>query len=255
MDKLIKILALGLCLVMGPSLQAQEEGSHSNTEAVVYLKGGTKVKGEIKEWIFGEYILLNMPWGAELKLEAKQIKRVIQVDALDHDKASYNFNENGIYYTAKAQVITGNEGPRAKGVFGFGFSGSVGYRFNRLLGVGAGIGYDKFIWESGENIIPVFAEVNGFLSPSNSSLFYNLQIGYGFAQINDAYFLTEAKGGLMVYPSLGLRFGKENTKMTIDIGYKFQNATFTYEDQWTRTTSSEQDVLFKRLSLRFGIYL
>jgi hypothetical protein len=255
MKNLMTILALGLCLILSPSLQAQDEGPISKSEAIVYLKGGTKVRGEIKEWKYDEYILLIMPWGGELGFTNDQIKNVVQIGALEKQSAIYNFKEKGMYITAKAQLISGNEGPRAKGVFGVGFSASIGHRFNRFLGIGGGIGYDKFIWESGENLIPVFAEINGFLTPTNTSLFYNLQVGYSFAQANDAYLLTEAKGGLLIYPSVGIRFGKEDTKMTLDLGYKFQNATFTYEDIWTRTTNSEQDVLFKRLSLRIGIYL
>jgi len=255
MNKIVKILALGLCLVMGPSLQAQEEGSHSKSQAIVHLKNGTKIKGEIKEWVYEEYIILLMDWGSEMKLVHDQIKKIVQIDAVKNHVSPYNFKEEGLYFTAKAQVMAGNEGPRAKGIYGAGFSASAGHRFNRLLGVGLGVGYDKFIWDSGESLIPVFAEVNGFLSPTNSSIFYNLQLGYSFAQANEAYLLTEAKGGILVYPAIGVRFGKENTKMTFDVGYKFQAATFTYSEIWNNTTTFEQEVLFKRLSLRFGIYL
>jgi len=249
------ILVLALILISGPSLLAQEEGSDSKSEAVVYLKGGSKIKGKIKEWVVNDYLILSMPWGSDVKYYSSQIKKVIQNGTDNTASQIYNFKEKGLYFSLKSQLITGNEGERASGRYGIGISGSVGHRFSRLFGIGGGIGYDRFIWDSGENLIPIFAEVSGFITPTLTSIFYNLEVGYSLAQTNDKYLLTEANGGIMIYPSIGIRFGKENTKFSFDVGYKFQKANFTYTDAFTITTTRKQDVFFKRFSLRFGIYL
>ena len=124
-----------------------------------------------------------------------------------------------------------------------------------IAAIGAGIGYDRYIFNSGEDMIPVFAEFTGYFQPKHASLFYNLQTGYSFASTDDVYLLSEAKGGLMVYPSLGIRFGTGNVKYTLDVGYKFQDAEFTYDEQWSIDQHRVQDVKFKRLTLRFGILL
>lgn len=249
------ILILALTLLIAPSLVSQEKAAIAENEAVVFLQDGSKIKGKVLDWQLNEFITLEMPWGKNITIHQEQIKNIIQEGTDINYSSPYNFNERGIYYGAKAQVIAGNEGERANGVFGFGFSASVGYRFNRLLGIGGGVGYDKYIWDSGEELFPIFAEIQGFVTPTNTSLFYNLQVGYSIAQTNNQYLLTHAKGGMMVYPSVGIRFGREATKMTLDVGYKFQNASFTYRDIWTATTSSEQDVLFKRLCFRIGVTL
>ena len=255
MKQILKSIALGLCLVISSSLLAQEEGTSTASEVIIHLKSGTKVKGEVAEWKYGEYIIINMPWGSRMELPENQIKKIIQVGTNISNDVSYNFKEKGFYFSAKGQVITGNEGNRAKGVYGFGLSVSGGHRIHRLLGIGGGIGFDKYIWDSAEELIPLFAEISGYLTPSHTSIFYNIQTGYSFAQSDNDYLLLDAKGGFMIYPSIGIRFGKEVTKFTLDVGYKFQNAQFTYRDIWTATTRSEQDVLFKRLCIRFGISL
>ncbi|MBT8232800.1 MAG: hypothetical protein KJN84_09235 [Bacteroidia bacterium] len=252
--KTLTILVLGLCFIV-PSLHAQDEGASELSQAYVQLKNGSKVQGEILEWVMDDYILLKMPWGSTLRIESDNIKKVIQSTNLTAPSPIYNFQETGLYYSAKAGVISGNEGNRAKGVYGFTLSASAGHRFNRFLGVGGGLGFDRYVWASAEDVIPIFAELSGYVSPTNTSLSYNLQVGYGFVGADTDYLLTEAEGGAMIYPSIGIRFGQENTKVTMDLGYKFQWASYNYRDIWTATTRSEQEVLYKRLTLRFGILL
>lgn len=252
MKNLFIILVL---FAISPSLVAQEEETTKTTEAVVILKDGTRVKGEIIKWQLDEYITLQMPWGKYMTIKDDKIKSVIQEGTEVRVVTPYKFMEKGVYFSAKAQVISGNEGNRAHGVYGFGISASAGYRFNRLLGIGGGVGFDKYIWDSGEQLIPIFAEINGFFIPTNTSLFYNFQAGYSFAQKSDEHLLTEANGGVMLYPSLGLRFGKEKTKVLLDVGYKFQYANYTYRDVWTVTSTSEQDLLYKRICFRIGVTL
>ncbi len=256
MKKLTLIIAL-LSLFMNTTVHGQEEVQVDNSEVILYLKSGSRIEGKIISWEPNKSIQLSTTWGSVIRFDTRDVKKVIQKSTLAISVENpYNFKDQGIYYTVKGNFITGNPGNRAKSVNGIGFSMSAGHRFNRYLSVGAGLGWDQYVWNSGEELIPLFTEISGFLNESNSSLMYNLQVGYSIALKDQDYLMSYAKGGLMVYPSIGIRFGTNKTiKYTLDIGYKFQNAEFTYDDQWTFGTKSEQDLLYRRLTIRFGLLL
>jgi len=242
-------------------IQAQQaadtNGIASETgEVLVELKSGSIVRGTINEWIIDEYLDLKTEWSQSMIFPSDKILKVTQVSALALTEVidSYQYEETGIYYSGKAQLITGNSGPRARSVYGLGASASAGYKFSRLINVGAGVGYDRYIWESGENLMPIFLEMTSFFNAKNTSLYASCQAGYSLAFKDDDYLLLSAKGGPMVYPTLGIRFGRYQTKYSVDLGYKFQKAEFTYGQQWN-TDTADQRVTYKRLSLRFGIWI
>jgi len=239
-------------------------------KAIIVMKSGSILEAQIVEWNSNEQLVLLSEGIMDIiTISQRDIHKIFPSGEMDakllSEKAiflnniashkDYNFPHTGFYATAKAQFITGNEGDRANAINGFGVSVSAGHRFTRMLGVGGGIGYDQFIWNSGEEMIPVFAELNGFLTPSLTSLFYNIQAGYSIALSDERYAIESAKGGMMIYPSVGVRFGSAENKITLDIGYKFQNATYIYTDLWTPTSSREQNVTFKRMTIRFGVIL
>jgi len=253
-----QILYTLILLLSSIGMRAQETDvieSAVEGQVIVHLNSGSSIVGYVNEWVIDEYIDLKTSWNDHFVLPMDKVEKVIPV--LDNNFSGnfpYVFKETGIYYSAKAQFITGNDGPRANSVNGVGASFSAGYRFNRWNSVGLGVGYDRFIWKSGENMIPIFLEYASYFSAKNTSLYFNGQIGYSLAFSDDQYLLQEAEGGRMIYPSLGIRFGKFETKYTLDLGYKFQKATLTYGNQWT-TDRSEQRIQYKRLCLRFGILM
>lgn len=234
-----------------------QDNNESNDDVILFLQSGSQIEGKVLEWIPGDKIVFLASWGSEITFEAEAVKKIVQKSSIGAiNKSLYNFRETGVYYSLKGNFITGNSGSRANAVNGIGFSASAGHRFNRFFSLGGGIGWDQYIWNSGEELIPLFAEVSGFFNQTNTSLMYNLQLGYSLALKDEDYLISHAKGGWMVYPSIGVRFGKNpNTKYFFDIGYKFQNAEYTYDDQWTFGTRSEQTLKYQRLTLRFGLLL
>lgn len=255
---IITILTVAVVLIgnIFPAL-AQENRIPDDRIAIVHLKSGSKIEGEILDWKVGEYIRLKMPWGQEHTFLQNHIKKVIQKSTLNSKVRhghEYIFKKEGLYISPRIHAIAGNAGNRANGIWGLGGSISAGHRFNRLLSIGGGFGYDRYIWRSGENFLPVFAEISGFLHPSNRSFYYNLQLGYAFAFSDEEYLLNEAKGGYMIYPNIGYSWGQNETKMGFSLGYKFQDAKLTYENVWNFGERYEQDILYKRLSLSFSLW-
>ncbi len=247
------ILVLYAFLLSATMAIAQENTIPDSKKAIVELKNGSKVEGEILDWKIGESITLRFDWGGESRIDQYRIKKITQLSAGNRLKAAYLFKDKGYYYSLRLNVIAGNDGSRANGVMGMGVSASAGYRFNHLFSLGGGVAYDRFIWDSGENLVPIFVEATGYLSQQNRSLFYNVQSGYAFAFEDDQYLLSDAKGGFMIYPNIGLRWGTEDVKYILSVGYKFQHAEFTYDSPWNPGERSEQDLLFKRLTIGFGI--
>jgi len=233
-------------------MHAQEENLSNDSEVIVVLKGGTTIEGEIVSWNYGDDLILKTKWNPSMVIPADRIKKVTEKSAVASIFKNYNYKETGLYYAAQISLIAANNGDRANNTNGISYSISAGKKFSRLLSVGAGIGYDNYIWDTSENFIPIFAEVSGYFQPTNVSLFYNLKMGGSVGIKNQDVGLNQSKGGLIVYPSLGLRFGQEKIKCTLDIGYKFQKANLTYVDSWK---TSEQSVTYKRLVIRFGILI
>ena len=265
MNKLFKLLSIALVLFTLNEVNAQELSTaeenrkeQQKDEVVVYLKSGTMFSGAVKEWKIGETITIVTDSGNEYTFSGETVDKVIQLKLYEKSMnmkfdTPYNFKESGLYYSFKGHFINGNFGDRQNENHGLGISVLVGKRFNRLLGVGVGAGYDAYILDSGERVLPIFAEVSGYISPKHTTLAYGLAAGYSLAFNNEDYNIIDAKGGLMVHPNIGIRFGKKKLKYTLDLGYRFQKAEFTYRDAWNARSRYEQRLLYKRVTLRFGV--
>lgn len=250
--KYILVIAL---ILSSFSINAQMETSTEidKKEVIVELQNGTTIEGHVNEWKIGEFLDLKTAWVGSMTIPSASIKKVTQKSTLEPVSLSlYNFKETGKYFTTKVQVITGNDGNRSNGKHGLGLSISGGKRFHRLASLGFGMGYDVLISDTGERVLPLFLEYSSYFTPKNVSTFFNIQAGYSLAFKDTERRIIDAKGGFMVYPSFGLRFGEDETKCTVDIGYKFQRAEFTYVNgsDW-----HEQRLVYRRLTLRFGILI
>lgn len=249
-------IILILSLLLSPFLGLIAQDNTTEDMMVVYLKDGSQLEGYIQKWDYETTLYLKTKSGSIYEFPADKVDKVVQKTLINLQSVNtYSFNETGRYFHWRGQGLIGNDGQRAKETPGYGFSFLAGYRLNRFIGAGIGVGYDKFIDDSGEELIPIFAEFTGYALPQNTSFSYSLGVGYSLARTNADYGIIDAKGGLLIYPAVGVRFGSGTLKYTMDIGYKFQKANFTYLNPWDGQTRSEQRLTYKRLTLRFGILI
>ena len=258
MRSIKKIQLIMLILTLGISLSAQKNTKQDLV--VVELKSGTVFSGAVKNWKVGHQITIISEAGNEYTFESEDIEKIIEQKFYEKHlgvkfKTPYNFKEEGIYYALRGHFIVGNFGERQRESHGAGVSALVGKRFNRWVGLGFGAGYDSYIVDSGESVLPIFAELTGFTAANNTSMFYGLAAGYSLAFSNQDKNIIDAKGGFMVHPHIGLRFGKKKMKYTLDLGYKFQKAEFTFRSIWDGRSRFEQRLLYQRVTLRFGVLL
>ncbi len=248
----MKNIIVAFLLLAVLSASAQENESIDKKMVKVHLKDGSIISGALQSWTYQEEVNI-ITQGVTLKFPNDKVRRVVEVDNFSKVKEPIIHQDKGIYYTAKAQILSGNEGNRAHNRIGYGLTASAGYQWNQYLGAGIGTGYRQLIWDTGEKMIPIFAEVKGFLSNKAVRPFYNMEIGYSFGLTDEELSLIKSKGGLLLYPSFGISFGRQKMKYSFDIGYLFQDAELTYGSNFDDRVRTVQDIKYQRLTLRFGM--
>ena len=245
---------------------------------IVTLTNGTIFKGKIVEIKNGEYLIIRLSGGEDLQLEDEEIEglgweenngdykeeyigpRLLEKNeefreerraARLEERNIYAFKEKGMFNVVYFSSTSGEQD--GDFIFGLGVHNIVGYQFNRLFGLGLGLGLDSYSFESGQTVYPIYLEGRGYLTKQITAPYYAVAAGYGFAFKNRDQEITEAAGGYMFHPSVGLRFGASNdTNLMLDIGVKWQKALFVREIVFSGERE-ERDIVFQRLTMRLGL--
>ena len=163
----------------------------------------------------------------------------------------YKFREKGYYNATYFSSSSGWNQDELQ--IGLGAHNVTGYQFNRMFGLGFGFGIDAYSFDEGEVLYPVFVEVRGYLKEKWHTPYYSLNVGYGFAILDEESENAEATGGIMIHPAIGFRFGaNKDTNVLMDIGYKFQRAEFTRDLRFSGDREL-REILFKRMTFRLGL--
>ena len=240
-----KALFVALIGMMTFVLQAQEV----KTIDIVTTHSGSVWKGTIVEITEDRYYIVETLSGLIMRMPEDGIKSVRQVWAGRGPRTvkEYSFKEVGFYNT----IELGLNGNSLGG--GMNITYSAGHRFNKWLGVGAGLGYMGYELGWGRNTVPLFAEVRGFTSSKKISPYYAFRAGYGIALLSEVNGIVDTKGGYFFNPQVGVRFGGGSAvSFYTGLGVNIQKATYTEEVWWSETTTVDEYV-FRRLELKFGI--
>jgi|GEM_PF-893967 len=233
----------------------------------VYLKNGNKIIGRIVSYQKGEELRMFDLTGSEYLLKDAEIERIVQ----DIDQQTlkrylrqrrrmlrpfnYAFREQGNYYEASISTFTSDTGINQPDQTAVGIHFVVGRQWNRHWGTGIGLGLDGYYsFQSGATLMPVYLQARGYLRKKWQSPFYALNGGYSFAVGGDtADYQIDAEGGWMVHPAFGWRFGASaNTNFTLDLGVKYQKAYIKRISKFNGDLEI-RDILYRRLTLRFGL--
>ncbi len=254
-----RIITLLTALLLMLNLQAQ---TGQQIVDVVYLKTGEKYTGQIVSYEQGVKVVLRQSDGQEVEIPDAGIRKIVQGVALDDegaeerqgdDKKPVKAKNKGLYNTTFLSFAMGSGG-RNNLQLGAGFNNVTGYQF-KAFGAGIGFGVDNYA-RRGETLIPVFAELRGFIPSKNKQGNYYLAAtgGYGFAFKRENFGITEAEGGYMLHPSIGYRVASaEGLDVNVDIGIKFQKAKFTRS--LFNGDVEIRDILYRRFVVRVGLTL
>lgn len=106
-----------------------------------------------------------------------------------------------------------------------------GWHFNRCIGLGLGIGL-HFVSIGMEHapFIPIYLNIRGNIMEFSSSLFYNIDIGYGIsAPMSESSHIKSIYGGYYIRPAIGFRFpSKLKGHFFIDTGLSLQHTTIQF---------------------------
>lgn len=252
------IYSILLLFVLSPALQAQNEDQGVRYVDVVYTVNGSVFRGKILEYAKGDSLRMEILGGLKITMEEAEISKIVQerVDVSENQKKTfvqrpYNFREKGIYNATHLAFMGGKAAWNGKFTPAISIQNVTGFQFNRFIGAGIGFGYDVYDISNGFSVLPVFAEARGYLNQRNISPYYSLSVGYGFAVSNGDNLIRPEKGGVMIHPALGFRFGaNKDLNFLADIGFIYQKATYYQNWEWEQDYFS---MAFKRWSFRIGM--
>ncbi|MFN7120263.1 MAG: hypothetical protein ACK4TA_25970 [Saprospiraceae bacterium] len=227
------------------------------TGQIRYMNRGSKVQLEIAPGYIQVYkvkdiqrIIISLP---EDERKHKVSNKAITVK--ERCEKPYDFRERGLYSITYFGTINGI-GHSGDVQLGLSMQQVVGFQRNRMFGTGIGIGLENFSVgnANGPLVLPVYAEARGYFLKKNKTPYYALNLGYGFAFKDEDQGILKAKGGLLLHPAIGFRLGaRDSVNFLFDLGYKFQWATLTRNfGGWSRETL-EQELVYKRFSVRLGL--
>ena len=149
------------------------------------------------------------------------------------------------HYTEIGALATTQTTPDNVTTAAFSFQMVNGYRFNRWVFTGIGVGADLFATET---IVPVFGSLRGDLLKNKDFVpFYFADLGYGInltSNENISY-----KVGLAMAAGIGFKINLINDKgFLVSFGYRFQEASLIQNNVLVKRD-------YNRLALRAGFYL
>jgi hypothetical protein len=247
MKKSVILFILAIC-----SFVVQLQAQTKQFKDVVYLYDGSKITGSIISYNPDESVLLELVTGQQVKFLKKDVKKVVmEMPSVLKANEPYEFKERGFYNATSINLSFGKS--TYTNNVGIGIQHAVGYQFNRLLGVGIGASYENLYLQSYAEgrMLSLFGEVRGYLSKHNTAFYYNVAGGMAFPVTKSTENLTGHKGGLMVYPAVGMRFGaSKRYNFFMDIGAKIQQVSYNSLNEWQQDYYT---VTYRRWVVRGGI--
>jgi hypothetical protein len=251
MEKIFFIIGL-LFVAFGMNAQTVR----NDYDDAVYLKSGSKFVGRLTYYKVDSVVNLELKSGEKLSFVAGQVQKIVQSEsagAVQKAEKPYIFREKGWYGAVYSSFIYGRNF-LGEAAVGGGANAVFGRMYNQYLGVGVGTGIDYYyLSNSSSYIVPIFAEVRGYLSKKNISEYYSVRVGYGFPIIGAANTtgLSTEGGGMLLHPAFGWRFGGSNRyNFSMDIGAQFQNVAYSSISQWQE---DHYTINYARYVLRMGL--
>jgi hypothetical protein len=243
---IISIIAIAaLTFKTGTTLNAQNDK--------VYLKNDTRLVGKITYYKPNDTLIIELKNGQTFFLLDKDVKKIVMGET--KFEKPYAFRERGLYNITYFNLNFGKNINFGTSNTGVALQNTTGFQFNRWLGAGLGLGLDNYYISGNDaNVLSVYSEIRGYLNADNRAFYYSMASGMGFPLVqksDKSSNLTGHKGGFMLHPAIGMRFGASpKFNFFMDIGTKFQRLKLDQINQWSENHFT---VTYQRWVLRGGI--
>jgi hypothetical protein len=139
----------------------------------------------------------------------------------------YLERSQGVYYQVSMGVLLGKSHNNSETRGSFSSSFTSGYRFNPMLGIGLGVGLNYY---PDQIQVPVYLDVHGDLSKGRLTPFYQLSVGWSWAdERGNITHIEKVEGGFYLRPSLGVRWHFAKHSWHLQLSYVRQNSTTHFE--------------------------
>ena len=249
-----QFLVLIFILVATVNLFAQNT---KGTKDMVILKDGSILYGKILDFEIGGNVELKLISGRVLTFSSNEIKKIeLNSNEKEIPKANYTFKNEVFYNNFNLKLISGSSTANSNISvfrFGIGMDYSFGYRYNDFLSIGLGTGIETYGYGLKEVFSPIYFEYIGFLKKSDVCPFVRLHGGYGFVTAAGDNVIDKS-GGINYSAGFGIKYPAfESMSYVFDISFNYQKANFVYHTNSWSEQISYRDVIFRRISLKFGI--
>jgi len=253
--KKIFLMSSVIFLASWGTVIGQDKAAQQGDQVILYLHKGMKVRGTLISIIPGVNSTVLSIYGDTITIPESALRKVfyVQEDASNWSSVakSYTFREKGFYHAVTAGLVLNTVNSSRGGLTGFELTAVFGHQRSLLFGYGIGIGADFYYPGANEMVFPIFGELRGYFTRRPVSPYYNIRVGHGLAFGDESLGLLDAQGGLMINPAIGWRLsGKKGMNIVIDLGVKFQRASFE-RLVWGEKAVSE--LVYRRLNLRLGL--
>lgn len=228
-------------------------------EDVVYLKNGSIIRGTVLEMDTDGEIKIELLGGSVLVYPMSEVQRITREPAkvVIPEKKEASLKEKGVFNTTDIGFNVGSSGQSyyyggSSNSSGFTMLTVTGYRFNRWIGVGAGIGID--LYNSYQvPISPVYLRAEGQLLSQPVTPIYFVEYGYGLMWDREVNEYTTQMNGPMMAAGLGVRFGTPGAvAIQLSAGYKSQKLTTITKYDFNQSENIVE-LWYRRVTLRLGM--
>lgn len=244
-------------------------GQNNKYVDIVVAKDGKTYEGKIIRYEAGEFLTILLADEKEITLGFNEIRRISYETIKDKQKRERSTGMGeaapftpstkawrhfiGLTITAgrerlQDQVFGGNP---TNSIVGYAIQYQLSRRLSPWLFAGAGLGYSSYNQDRGERTIEGTALARVLFSQSRIGAFGQMEVGYAKPIRTAGFEFEDIEGGVLLYPSVGVRFGgTDQPEFTMDVGYRFLNTTYAIESFQGREVRNNA---YRRLSLRLGM--
>ncbi|MEL6254777.1 MAG: hypothetical protein AAFR87_22385 [Bacteroidota bacterium] len=227
-------------------------------EDVVQLKDGHMIYGWILEQEPGKHVKLELVGGSILYIEQEKIESISRDPSrFLRVKRIYNYRQKPILYRERGAYMylsshfafrDGRDTDRLD----VGIHIRSGFRIDRLLALGVGVGVDNY---EGGTYMPMYLDVSGDLMRTRVTPHFHIAGGYAFG-VSPNWPNSQIEGGIYAFAAVGYKIHTQgNLEWTVMGGYKYQQAN-ERPNNFTGVAPGEtsfSDVEYQGLTLQFSV--
>ena len=244
-------------LLIALLLSAWSATGQSLRTVTVDLKNGTSLTGEMAVSPQPDYLTLMRADQPAVHIPYRKIRYIYfgaNPERVPTASRQFLRQNKQLFHLGEFNVMLNNR-PYTS-YTGVGVHTVNGYHFNPHLGVGLGVGVDRY---DPIYVLPVYVSVRGAITKWKVSPYYFANAGQsrGWASDSDELFTDlRARGGWMLHAGVGYQINFNRSALLLHVGLKSQQTEMNYRQPWWGTDSEVQEKrTYRRVSLGVGFML